>query len=792
MSIEIFGIRHHGPGSARSLVQALADFQPDMILIEGPPDAEALIPLVAHPEMQPPVAMLVYNPKNLEQASFFPFAEFSPEWQAMLFGLSNKIPLRFMDLPMGLAFGLRTESPQLALELPENFPIPNPQSLIPQDDPFRKIALLAGYTDPERWWDAMIERLTVHGTGYTVNGERKSEDGGQRTAGDVFPVILDLMFALRDDKTQPETRETLLREAYMRQTIRAAQKDGFSKIAVVCGAWHGPALADLGKTKAAHDATLLKGLKKVKTEATWIPWSFDRLAAQSGYSAGVVAPAWYRILWDWGLGSRKLRDWGVGIGDLEAGVPPNPQSPIPNPPTQWLVRVARLLREKDIAVSSAHVIEAVRLAESLAVLRNTALPGIEELREAALTVLCDGADKPLELIDRQLVIGDVLGAVPASLPVPPLKEDFEKQVKSCRLEKNTQEKTLELDLREEAHLRKSRFLHRLDLLGIAWGKERAVGTGKQGRFHEHWQLLWLPDFEIRLIEAGTWGNTVEDAASRRAWRRVRDSENLPELTQLLGVTLKADLPAIVPDLLQKLRNISALAKDALLLADAVLPLAEVLRYGSARQINLEAVEQLLGQIIPRVCVQLPAACTGVDEDVAADILKKVLAVNRALGILQVAEYEEQWAKTLVLTGRMNAAAPLLSGLATRLLFDKNICTAAQTGDAVRLHLSRASLPTEAAQWLEGFLYGSGLLLLHHTELWQTLDGWVRDLQADTFAELLPLLRRTFSQFSAPERQKMLDLVKNESHQAVVANQQTDEWDAERAEGVLALVRAILN
>lgn len=752
-SIEIFGIRHHGPGSARSLLPALADFGPDMLLIEGPPDAGALIPMCGHAEMQPPVAMLIFNPKNLEQASFFPFAEFSPEWQAMLFALHNKIPARFMDLPMSLAFALREESPQLSFHLNEPSEINTPKSEISTGDPFKKIALLAGYTDPERWWDAMIERRKVAGEEQNAKG--------------VFPVVQDLMCALRDDKSQAESRETLLREAWMRQTIRAAEKEGFTKIAVVCGAWHGPALADLDKKKASADAALLKGLKKVKTEATWIPWSFDRLAAQSGYSAGVVAPAWYRLLF-----KGYLKD----------------QHPDKST-TEWLTHAARLLREKDFAVSSAHIIEAVRLADGLAVLRNTALPGIEELREAAVTVLCNGAEKPLELIDRQLVIGDVLGAVPASLPVPPLKEDFEKQVKGCRLEKNTQEKTLELDLREEAHLRKSRLLHRLELLGIAWGREQAVGSGKQGRFHEHWQLKWLPDYEIRLIEAGTWGNTVEDAAGRRAWRQVRDTENLPDLTRLLGVALKADLPAIVPDLLQKLRDTSALAKDALLLADAVLPLAEVLRYGSARQLNLEAVEQLLSRIIPRVCVQMPAACTGVDEDVAADILKKILAVNRALGILQVPEYEVQWTQTLALVSGMNNAAPLLTGLATRLLFDKSIRTATQTGDAMRFYLSHAQEPALSARWIEGFLFGSGLLLLHHAELWQTLDGWVHELSEDTFTELLPLLRRTFSQFSDPERQKMLDLAKNTTPVAV--RSAPAGWDMIRAEGVLALLRGIL-
>ncbi len=748
-AIEVFGIRHHGPGSARSLLRALEAFKPGVILIEGPPDADSLIAEAVKDDMQPPVAILVYNPKNLEQASFFPFAEFSPEWQAILYGLKNNIPVRFMDLPMSLAFNLREQDTLLR---PETGPAPSAEG---EADPFRKIALLAGYTDPERWWDSLVER---------------------QSGPEIFPAIQNMMRLLREHKSSSETRETMLREAYMRQTVRAAQKEGFERTAVVCGAWHAPALAEIDNIKASADAASLRGLKKIKTESTWIPWSFDRLAAQGGYSAGVVAPAWYRVLWQAGTHAT-----GTPISGID--------SQLSNPVVHWLTLVARLLREKDVAVSSAHIIEAVRLAEHLAILRHTALPGIEELREASVTVLCDGAEKPLEFIDRQLVIGDVLGTVPASLPVPPLKADFEAQLRSCRLQKNTQETTLELDLRQEAHLRKSLLLHRLDLLGIQWGKVKESVSGKQGSFHEHWQLKWLPDFEIGIIEAGAWGNTVEDAAGRKAQRRLRDLDDLPGLTRLLAILLKADLPAVVPGLLQKLGQVGAVARDTLMLADAVLPLAEVLRYGNARRLNIDAVEQLLWQIVPRVFIQLPGACSGVNEDAAADILKKILSVNRALGILQATDQEEQWQKTLFDISRLQGAAPLLSGLSTRLLFDKNARSAMQTSETMRYQLSHARAPAESAQWLEGFLYGSGLLLLHHTELWQSLDGWLGNLSEDNFTELLPLLRRSFSRFQPPERQKMLELARHGAHPLQPSTPMA-EWDTQRAAGVLELVRGI--
>ncbi|MBL7797588.1 MAG: hypothetical protein JNJ90_13915 [Saprospiraceae bacterium] len=777
-SPRILGIRHHGPGSARSLLAELERNPLDLILIEGPPDAEALLPAVADPAMQPPVALLVYNPKNLRQASFFPFAEFSPEWQAILFGLRHGIPIRFMDLPMSLTFALRPDEDapaQLALEM---FQSTDPAAA----DPFGEIARLAGYSDPERWWEAMFERRAGDGereiVGATLVVVQGATDPGSigtpssrattRVApteednerDSVFAVVLDLMRALRESKAAggfSESRETLLREAYMRQSIRQAEKEGFQNIAVVCGAWHGPALADVGVSKPATDAALLKGLKKVKTEATWIPWSFDRLANQSGYGAGVLAPAWYREIW---------------AGDSEL--------------VRWFSKAAQLLRREDLgAPSSAHIIEAIRLADALAALRQTALPGIEELREAAVTVLCEGAEAAYRIIEQELVVGDVLGAVPDSVPVVPLRADFEAQVRSARLKISTGEQSLALDLREEAHLRKSRLLHRLDLLRIPWGKTEAVSGRKEGGFHEHWTLSWLPDYEIRLIEAGAWGNTVESAAARLAQRRIRDTEHLPDLVTLLDAVLKADLPAALPPLLGKLRSVGALAQDALALADTLLPLVQVLRYGHARRMDLPAIEQLLEQIAPRVCIALPAACMGINEEAAAEVLKRVLATNRALHLWRPEAFAGLWQQALAQIA--GSGVPILAGVGTRLLFEQKAKTAGETAVAMRYRLSHAQPPMEAAQWLEGFLHGSGLLLLHQPVLWQILDDWVRGVPEPDFPELLPLLRRTFSRFSGPEREKMLDLARSGSAPREANYAEKENWD----EGRAALVRPLL-
>jgi len=99
VTVEVFGIRHHGPGSARSLVAALTEYQPDAVLIEGPADADPLLRWVLADGMTPPLALLAYAPDRPQTAAFWPYAVFSPEWQAMIYAVRRDIDVGFCDLP---------------------------------------------------------------------------------------------------------------------------------------------------------------------------------------------------------------------------------------------------------------------------------------------------------------------------------------------------------------------------------------------------------------------------------------------------------------------------------------------------------------------------------------------------------------------------------------------------------------------------------------------------------------------------------------------------------------------
>jgi hypothetical protein len=78
---------------------------------------------------------------------------------------------------------------------------------------------------------------------------------------------------------------------------------------------------------------------------------------------------------------------------------------------------------------------------------------------------------------------------------------------------------------------------------------------------------------------------------------------------------------------------------------------------------------------------------------------------------------------------------------------------------MRLALSPGAEPMAGAGWVEGFIRGSGTVLLHDDALFAAIDGWVADMPADAFGTVLPLLRRTVSTFPAPERRAIGERVK---------------------------------
>ena len=744
--IHVFGIRHHGPGSARRLLRALEALEPDILLVEAPADAEDLLDNMLLPDLIPPVAMLLYDKNDLSKASYYPFAEFSPEWQGIKYALDKGIPVRFMDLPQGVNFSNKTETKDqfTFLDSKKNQVQPLPNYIA---DPLTYLAELAGYSDSERWWEATFEE--------------QFEDA------EIFPALLDLMIGLREASQNHTSSDTLLREAWMRKTIRIAKKEGAERIAVVCGAWHAPALHQIDSYKASDDNRLLKGLKKIKIQSTWIPWTYQRLVNQQGYGAGVTSPAWYQLLFN---------------APEEAVI-------------QWMSKLGRLFREEDMDGSPAHAIEAVHLAETLAAVSGQSIVGIAELRSAAIAVFCNGDEGQLNLVEDKMIIGEAMGSVPENIPKVPLQVDLEKSIRSVRFGKfwmvaSNQEKIL--DLRKPTQLKASQLLHRMLILGISWGQLKKVAKGSNaGAFSETWELEWQPEFLLKIIEAGMWGNSVAGASANKVRNDIKGQSVLLELTQLIQSVFNADLPEVVTELLDKIGDVSVTIYDVAQLMDALTPLVNAMRYGSTRGLDTKNLSRLIEQFVPRITIAIPNECINLDEAATALMFKRLNTTNRNIFIINDVDLINLWLTALLTIQQNDQTNPMLQGATTRILFDKEILDIETVGNWLHYTLSAGQSREHAAAALEGFCYGSGLLLIHNQRLWQIIDDWVRNIPMDIFMELLPLLRRTFSVFSDSERRKMMELAKGGSAKVVIEKTDEGQLDEGRAELVMGTVQRLL-
>ncbi|GAA3297743.1 hypothetical protein GCM10020295_31390 [Streptomyces cinereospinus] len=452
-------------------------------------------------------------------------------------------------------------------------------------------------------------------------------------------------------------------------------------MAVVCGAWHVPALRQ--KATVAADRALLKGLPKVKTDMTWVPWTHRRLARASGYGAGVDSPGWYAHLFA------------------------APDRPV----ERWMTKVAGLLRAEDRSVSSAHVIEAVRLAETLAAMRGRPLAGLGETTDAVRAVMCEGSDVPLALVHDRLVVGGRAGrgaaggagGAPAAGPRPGAAAAAAEaggagagtgarpaQGDRCRTQQAAAPAAVAGRGVGRAGDVARQYRNVPGELAAALGAG-AVGAGRRG--------------------GGCGGTTVLAAATAKAEADATAAQGLAEVTALAEHCLLAELPDALPAVMRVLADRAALDADVGHLAQALPALVRSLRYGDVRGTDTGALAEVAAGLAERVFVGLPPACAALDADAAEEMRRHVDAAHTAVGLLgdgPAADHGDlrgRWHTVLRVLCARDTVPGVIRGRAVRLLLDDGELAQDEAARLMGLVLSPGTPPADAAAWIEGFAGG---------------------------------------------------------------------------------------
>ena len=533
----------------------------------------------------------------------------------------------------------------------------------------------------------------------------------------------------------PVEPENLIREAHMKRVIQDAMDSGVpgDKIFVVCGAYHVEGL----RTCAPMSDQELKKLPKADSTATLMPYSDYRLSTRSGYGAGNKAPAYFRILWD------ALN--GDGLESVAR---------------TYLVKLATAHRSAGNLVSSAEVIEAVRLAQTLCQLRSGRYPCLQDLKDAAIATMGHGNYSELAVAFADTEIGTAIGLLPEGVTRTSVQEDFYRQLKKLKLERYRKHELqrLDLDLREKLtvktkdaaflDLNRSFFLHRLRVLGIhfASGIRSKQDNANWG---EYWELRWTPEVEIEVVEASLLGDTIAGAAAFALKERADGATSIDQAASIFQDAFLCGMPEAAAHALAVLQGLSVDSAALTEVASTAEKLSLVARYGDLRQFEPAPLIPLIDQLFLRALLTLEDACN-CDAKAAGPVTEAMDRLN-SLQLNHDFLDRDGWERLLERISDRDDLNTRCSGFAMAILMERGVASEELLAREVSRRLSPGVPADLGAGWFEGLAQKNRYALIARLSLWRHLSDYLDSLDEDTFRRALVFLRRAFAEFTPAEK-----------------------------------------
>lgn len=700
--MKTFGIRHFSPAGAYFLRQFLDEVRPSLVLIEGPADFDFLIDDIVSKNLVPPFAIMAYTKEAPIDTILYPFAEYSPEYQAILWARENNTECHFFDLESDIILGLEKKNDDTQEE-----------EIISETNPKKSIE-----TDMEGFWERTLEQ---------------SEDMHAYRAGSALFGGSIRKDTNADDKSF--IRDTV-RESFMKRKIKEYIEKGFDteKIVAITGAFHTSAIESL---EGAMSDKEYKALVRRESNVTLMPYSYYRLSKRTGYGAGNAAPAYYELLWQ-----------GFLNGDITYHE------------RKYLSSLAKYMREHGGIVSSAQVIEATRLARELAIIRGGSVPTLEDLKDASITCMGGGSFGEMAMGFAETDIGKKIGSVPQDAMQTSIQSDFTSKLKQLKLEKYKElvATPLQLDLRENLRvkskdsafldLNRSFFLYRLVVLGIDFAKIKRSNQDN-ATWAENWILQWTPEAEIQIVESVLKGDTIADAVAFVLSERLLEATKISEIAEVIEDAFNCGLPKIVEGAKRSLDEMTNGAIAMCDIADTVSKLSNMILFGDIRKLDREP----LIPIVKRLCIRASLMLVG--ESACDDIAAASLAedIQKIHNVFMVQDFldESLWFDKLTELSNRDDLNTKISGLATAILLDAGKIDEPTLRKEVSRRLS-VGMPAElGANWFAGLSMRNHYALIGRLTLWESLSEYLDTLDEEEFRRSAVFLRRAFVEYSAKEK-----------------------------------------
>jgi hypothetical protein len=703
--VVFFPVRHHSPACARAVRELILRLKPAAVLVEGPTDFNARMDelFLSH---RLPIAIYTWValPEQRMRGAFYPFCEYSPEWQALQAARVVGAATAFIDLP----WSEMVSQPEVGSNLYAD-------AALRRGDYMQRLCAAMEVEGFDALWDCLTEQ----------DGELSSEDILERAHH---------FCATRRLVEGDVQAEDWLRESFMAQRIQDAMARHTGQIFVVTGGYHSLGLLDYlegGRALITQPATETQDGGLALT-----PYAFEDLDSLTGYDAGMPNPGFYDAAWKHGHAE---------VADL------------------LLQRVAAVLRERKQTASTADLIAVRSTARALATLRGNEFPWRRDLMDGIIAALVKddaGATHPFLAVLNEVLRGGERGELAPGTPAPPFVHELKQQLAKHGLELKTTPIVLQNDLTKPQERERSVVLHRVALLGIpgftnAGGVDFSVRDDLSG-LTETWGLQWEPQFEARAVECSRYGPTLREAA----WGRLQEmalSATGAAAAALLMVKaaecgLASELTAgsgLHGKLEQLIRSEQSFIEAAVAL-DHLLYLYQFDEVLSTH--GLPGLGGLLREAWERAAWLLDFIGTNPPEPVGIPPALRALVevLQRTGGALQLSKTD--LVEALLHLESHVQQLPLLRGAAAGALWLLQAQDASQAPQQLRAFAD----PTVLGDYLTGLFTLARELVSRSPELLRAISEMINGFEPEEFLAALPSLRLAFTFF--PPREKF-DLAK---------------------------------
>lgn len=735
--IVLFPVRHHSPACSWHLTKLINDFEPDVILVEGPENADDIIPFIASENTKAPFCLYFsfddvkgkINDAKEQYKAYYPFLDFSPELTALREAAKKGIECHFIDLSYG----------DKLLNVPE-YSSEELQGLNDSEflrgDYHKFLCEQLGCKSFSECWEMLFEIQGCH----------------SNTEDFIRNVFYYCFFTrINTPQKELELQGDLVREMVMLEHIQKA-RNNFNKVLVVTGGMHTVALAEQLENKIPKE-NIIKRLKKEESPCYLMPYSFEESDRNYGYQSGMVYPYFYQKVWE-NMGKKKM--------------------PFENAVLSFMIQTARTIRKKQ-SISIADEIQSFYMAKGLAQLRGKRECGVFEALDAVKASFVKGEVnslyQPALKALTELMTGMQMGIIDSNAGVPPIVNDFIQCCKTYKIQTtSSMKKETKLDKNNnKAHREKSFFLSQMEFLKTGFCHcirgRKSQNDNKRILLRETWEYRYSPNVQAELISVSAYGGTVRQSALTLLEKEARNNHsNTKSVADLLEQAGYMGLIEAYDLLMNQLDNVVSEDMDFFSVSDGFSKLWDIKREREIiDEVPIPALDKLLSLCLDRLLtlVYTVIQSNKEHEDAASEGMKRIysylLKENQE-------NYEETFLECCNSIFNDSASNGAMTGICAAILYKKNKIEFADLIIKLKSYLNGTPEAKKvSASFLKGLFKIARDVIFLDTSLMQALDEILRNTDGDLFLEILPDLRLAFTDFMLYETDKIASMVSEMYH-----------------------------